>query len=78
MLNVEDIKKQDYVLKFNLTPLYRASYNIHIILRVPERFRDYYYSNRQLQLDSDLLWNGIIPNFSSSDCRILHRGGSID
>ncbi|CAA0386827.1 unnamed protein product [Arabidopsis thaliana] len=51
-LDVED-SEQDSVLKFDLTPLYRA-YHIHTILGVPERFRDYYYENRLLQLQSDL------------------------
>ncbi|OWM73098.1 exocyst complex component SEC15A-like [Punica granatum] len=51
-LDVEEID-EDCVLEFDLTPLYRA-YHIHKCLGIPEQFRDYYYNNRMLQLDSDL------------------------
>ncbi|XP_041028650.1 exocyst complex component SEC15A-like [Juglans microcarpa x Juglans regia] len=52
MLDVEEID-EDSVLKFDLTPLYRA-YHIHTCLGVQEQFREYYYKNRVLQLSSDL------------------------
>lgn len=52
MLDVEEID-EDSVLKFDLTPLYRA-YHIHTCLGIPEQFRHYYYENRVLQLSSDL------------------------
>ncbi|OWM88963.1 hypothetical protein CDL15_Pgr020917 [Punica granatum] len=51
-LDVEEIE-EDCVLKFDLTPIYRV-YHIHICLGVPQQFRDYYYNNRMLQLNSDL------------------------
>ncbi|KAK7817843.1 exocyst complex component sec15a [Quercus suber] len=51
-LEIEEID-EDSVLKFDLTPLYRA-YHIHSCLGLQGQFRDYYYKNRFLQLSSDL------------------------
>uniref|UniRef100_A0A2P2QPL8 Exocyst complex component n=1 Tax=Rhizophora mucronata TaxID=61149 RepID=A0A2P2QPL8_RHIMU len=51
-LDVEEID-EDSLLKFDLTPLYRA-YHIHACLGIQEKFREYYYRNRLLQLNSDL------------------------
>ncbi|XVE60765.1 hypothetical protein DITRI_Ditri05aG0153800 [Diplodiscus trichospermus] len=51
-LDVEEVD-EDSVLKFDLTPLYR-SYHIHACLGIQEQFREYYYKNRLLQLNSDL------------------------
>ncbi|XP_022718253.1 exocyst complex component SEC15A [Durio zibethinus] len=51
-LDVEEVD-EDSVLKFDLTPLYR-SYYIHACLGIQEQFREYYYKNRLLQLNSDL------------------------
>lgn len=51
-LEVEEAD-EDSVLKFDLTPLYRACH-IHDCLGIREQFRDYYYKNRLLQLNSDL------------------------
>ncbi|KAL1294626.1 hypothetical protein HN51_055400 [Arachis hypogaea] len=51
-LDVEDIE-EDSNFKFDLSPLYRA-YHIHDHLGIRERFREYYYTNRLLQLNSDL------------------------
>ncbi|KAK7344838.1 hypothetical protein VNO77_14981 [Canavalia gladiata] len=45
--------EEDSVLKFDLTPLYRACH-IHDCLGFREKFREYYYTNRLLQLNSDL------------------------
>ncbi|KAJ1383419.1 Mammalian uncoordinated-like proteiny 13, domain 2 [Sesbania bispinosa] len=44
---------EDSVLEFDLTPLYRACH-IHDCLGIREKFREYYYTNRLLQLNSDL------------------------
>lgn len=44
---------EDSVIKFDLTPLYRACH-IHDFLGIREKFREYYYTNRLLQLNSDL------------------------
>ncbi|XP_004515483.1 exocyst complex component SEC15A-like [Cicer arietinum] len=44
---------EDSVIKFDLTPLYRACH-IHDFLGFREKFREYYYTNRLLQLNSDL------------------------
>ncbi|XP_002526198.2 exocyst complex component SEC15A [Ricinus communis] len=51
-LDVEELD-EDSILKFDLTPLYRA-YHIHACLGTQEQFREYYYRNRLLQLNSDL------------------------
>lgn len=51
-LDVEEID-EDSVMKFDLTPLYRACH-IHDCLGIYEKFREYYYKNRMLQLKSDL------------------------
>ncbi|KAF5750313.1 Exocyst complex component sec15A [Tripterygium wilfordii] len=51
-LDVEEID-EDSLLKFDLTPLYRANH-IHACLGLQEQFREYYYKNRLLQLNSDL------------------------
>eukprot|EP00249_Psilotum_nudum_P020734 c27823_g1_i1 orf=605-2962(+) len=53
MLETEDLDEDDSLLKFDLTPVYRA-YHIHTCLGLQDQFRDYYYKNRQLQLNSDL------------------------
>ncbi|KAK6942133.1 Exocyst complex subunit Sec15, C-terminal [Dillenia turbinata] len=51
-LDVEEVD-EDYIPKFDLTPLYRA-YHIHTCLGIQDQFREYYYKNRMLQLNSDL------------------------
>ncbi|CAL1385825.1 unnamed protein product [Linum trigynum] len=51
-LEIEEID-EDSVLQFDLTPLYRA-HHIHACLGIRDQFRDYYYKNRVLQLNSDL------------------------
>ncbi|XP_061340623.1 exocyst complex component SEC15A-like [Gastrolobium bilobum] len=51
-LDVEEVD-EDSVFQFDLTPLYRACH-IHDCLGIRERFREYYYTNRLLQLNSDL------------------------
>lgn len=58
-LEVEEID-EDSVLKFDLTPLYRA-YHIHTCLGIPSQFREYYYRNRLLQLTSDLQISSVQP-----------------
>uniref|UniRef100_A0A7N0UGH8 Exocyst complex component n=1 Tax=Kalanchoe fedtschenkoi TaxID=63787 RepID=A0A7N0UGH8_KALFE len=55
---------EDSLLKFDLTPLYRA-YHIHTCLKIQEQFRDYYYKNRFLQLKSDLQISTTIPFLES-------------
>lgn len=51
-LDTEELE-EDPVLQFDLTPLYRACH-IHDCLGIQEKFREYYYTNRLLQLNSDL------------------------
>ncbi|CAI5467823.1 unnamed protein product [Closterium sp. Yama58-4] len=53
MLEVEDAEEDASMLKFNLTPIYRAHY-INTCLGIQDQFRDYYYDNRKLQLNTDL------------------------
>ncbi|KAK9289524.1 hypothetical protein L1049_007679 [Liquidambar formosana] len=62
-LDVEEFH-EDSVLKFDLTPLYRA-YHIHTCLGIPEQFREYYYKNRLLQLNSDLQISSTQPFLES-------------
>ncbi|RDX70696.1 Exocyst complex component SEC15A, partial [Mucuna pruriens] len=51
-LDAEEVE-EDSVLQFDLTPLYRACH-IHDYLGMREKFCEYYYTNRLLQLNSDL------------------------
>lgn len=51
---------EDPVIKFDLTPLYRACH-IHDFLGIREKFREYYYTNRLLQLNSDLEMSSAQP-----------------
>ncbi|XP_072974495.1 exocyst complex component SEC15A [Typha angustifolia] len=51
-LDVEHVD-EDSVLEFDLTPVYRA-HHIHVCLGIGEKFRDYYYKNRLMQLNLDL------------------------
>uniref|UniRef100_A0A7N0THP8 Exocyst complex component n=1 Tax=Kalanchoe fedtschenkoi TaxID=63787 RepID=A0A7N0THP8_KALFE len=62
-LDVEE-SHEESLLKFDLTPLYRA-YHIHTCLKLKEQFRDYYYKNRLLQLTSDLQISSTIPFLES-------------
>lgn len=62
-LDVEEID-EDSVLKFDLTPLYRA-YHIHTCLGIQDHFREYYYKNRLLQLNSDLQVSSVQPFLES-------------
>ncbi|GAB4843966.1 Exocyst complex component S15A [Ancistrocladus abbreviatus] len=59
-----DEAEEDSVLKFDLTPIYRA-YHIHKYLGIQERFREYYYNNRLLQLNSDLQISSAQPFLES-------------
>lgn len=51
-LNVENTDEET-TLDFDLTPVYRA-HHIHICLGIGEKFRDYYYKNRLMQLNLDM------------------------
>ncbi|XP_043719669.1 exocyst complex component SEC15A [Telopea speciosissima] len=62
-LDVEEID-EDSILKFDLTPVYRA-YHIHTCLGIQDQFREYYYKNRLLQLKSDLQISSIQPFLES-------------
>eukprot|EP01018_Ginkgo_biloba_P036928 Gb_11580 [translate_table: standard] len=59
-LDTEYMEEDDSVLKFDLTPVYRA-HHIHTCLGLQDQFRDYYYRNRQLQLNSDLQISSMQP-----------------
>uniref|UniRef100_A0A5B6Z3H8 Exocyst complex component n=1 Tax=Davidia involucrata TaxID=16924 RepID=A0A5B6Z3H8_DAVIN len=62
-LDVEEIDEES-ILKFDLTPLYRA-YHIHTCLGIQEQLREYYYKNRLLQLSSDLQISSAQPFLES-------------
>ncbi|KAL6883442.1 hypothetical protein ACP4OV_010856 [Aristida adscensionis] len=51
-LDVEHID-EEATLEFDLAPVYRA-YNIHTCLGLGEKFREYYYNNRLMQLNLDM------------------------
>ncbi|KAL3699957.1 hypothetical protein R1sor_017979 [Riccia sorocarpa] len=53
MLEMEDLDDDDSRLKFDLTPVYRA-FHINTCLGLDDQFKEYYYKNRQLQMNSDL------------------------
>ncbi|KAG8372168.1 hypothetical protein BUALT_Bualt12G0038400 [Buddleja alternifolia] len=62
-LDVEEIDA-NAVVKFDLTPLYRA-YHIHDCLGIQGQFRKYYYKTRLLQLHSDLQISSTQPFLES-------------
>ncbi|KAI5668149.1 hypothetical protein M9H77_18002 [Catharanthus roseus] len=72
-LDVEEIDENS-VLKFDLTPLYRA-YHIHTCLGVQEQFREYYYKNRLLQLSSDLQISSSQPFLESHQVFLAQIAG---
>ncbi|KAE8706391.1 Exocyst complex component SEC15A [Hibiscus syriacus] len=72
-LDVEELD-EDSVLKFDLTPLYRA-YHIHSCLGTQEQFREYYYKNRLLQLNSDLQISSSIPFVESYQTYLAQIAG---
>ncbi|XP_015690349.1 exocyst complex component SEC15A-like isoform X2 [Oryza brachyantha] len=51
-LDVENTDEES-TLNFDLTPVYRA-HHMHIRLGIGEKFRDYYYKNRLMQLNLDM------------------------
>ncbi|KAJ4979840.1 hypothetical protein NE237_010620 [Protea cynaroides] len=61
--DVEEIN-EDSILKFDLTPVYRA-YHIHTCLGIQDQFSEYYYKNRLLQLNLDLQISSIQPFLES-------------
>ncbi|EEF39290.1 exocyst complex component SEC15B [Ricinus communis] len=77
------------LLGFDLTPLYRA-YHIHQTLGLEDRFKQYYFENRKLQLTSDFQVSSMTPFLESHQTffaqiagffivedRILRTGGSL-
>ena len=52
------------LLGFDLTPLYRA-YHIHQTLGLEDRFKQYYFENRKLQLTSDFQVSSMTPFLES-------------
>ncbi|CAN6319658.1 unnamed protein product [Urochloa humidicola] len=51
-LNLENTEEES-ALDFDLTPVYRA-HHMHTCLGMGEKFRDYYYKNRLMQLNLDM------------------------
>lgn len=72
-LDVEEID-EDSILKFDLTPLYRT-YHIHTCLGIQEQFREYYYKNRLLQLNSDLQISPTLPFLESHQTFLAQIAG---
>ncbi|MQM02740.1 hypothetical protein Taro_035512 [Colocasia esculenta] len=79
----------DGMLGFDLTPLYRA-YHIHQTLGLQDRFKQYYFENRKLQLTSDFQVSSVTPFLESHQTffaqiagffivedRILRTGGGL-
>lgn len=77
------------VLGFDLTPLYRA-YHIHQTLGLEDRFKQYYFENRKLQLTSDFQVSSMTPFLESHQTffaqiagffivedRVLRTGGGL-
>lgn len=77
------------LLGFDLTPLYRA-YHIHQTLGLEDRFKQYYFENRKLQLTSDFQVSSMTPFLESHQTffaqiagffivedRILRTGGGL-
>ncbi|GFZ13742.1 exocyst complex component sec15B [Actinidia rufa] len=77
------------MLGFDLTPLYRA-YHIHQTLGLEDRFKQYYFENRKLQLTSDFQVSSMTPFLESHQTffaqiagffivedRILRTGGRL-
>ncbi|KAK8711509.1 hypothetical protein V6N13_146791 [Hibiscus sabdariffa] len=77
------------LLGFDLTPLYRA-YHIHQTLGFEDRFKQYYFENRKLQLTSDFQVSSMTPFLESHQTffaqiagffivedRILRTGGGL-
>lgn len=69
MLEVEDAEDDSSLLKFDVTPVYRAHY-INTCLGLQDQFREYYYDNRKLQLNSDLQFQmgQFVPQAFSQYC----------
>lgn len=74
---------------FDLTPLYRA-YHIHQTLGLEDRFKQYYFENRKLQLTSDFQVSSMTPFLESHQTffaqiagffiiedRVLRTGGGL-
>ncbi|KAL6539655.1 Exocyst complex component S15A [Orobanche hederae] len=72
-LDVEEINESS-VLRFDLTPLYRA-YHIHDCLGIQDEFRDYYFNNRFLQLKSDLQISSAHPFLEAHRTFLAHIAG---
>nr|GMD19968.1 exocyst complex component SEC15B [Ipomoea batatas] len=77
------------MLGFDLTPLYRA-YHIHQTLGLEDRFKQYYFENRKLQLTSDFQVSSMTPFLESHQTffaqiagffivedRVLRTGGAL-
>ncbi|KAL6563863.1 Exocyst complex component S15B [Orobanche gracilis] len=77
------------ILGFDLTPLYRA-YHIHQTLGLGDRFKQYYFENRKLQLTSDFQVSSMTPFLESHQTffaqiagffivedRVLRTGGGL-
>lgn len=85
----EEDEQGDSANGFDLTPLYRA-YHIHQTLGLEDRFKQYYFENRKLQLTSDFQVSSMTPFLESHQTffaqiagffivedRVLRTGGGL-
>ncbi|XP_016460122.1 exocyst complex component SEC15B-like [Nicotiana tabacum] len=85
----DDAKDGNGILGFDLTPLYRA-YHINQTLGLEDRFKQYYFENRKLQLTSDFQVSSMTPFLESHQTffaqiagffivedRVLRTGGGL-
>ncbi|KAK4355660.1 hypothetical protein RND71_024631 [Anisodus tanguticus] len=86
---ISDDGKDKGMLGFDLTPLYRA-YHINHTLGLEDRFKQYYFENRKLQLTSDFQVSSMTPFLESHQTffaqiagffivedRVLRTGGGL-
>ncbi|KAJ8547412.1 hypothetical protein K7X08_010998 [Anisodus acutangulus] len=86
---ISDDGKDNGMLGFDLTPLYRA-YHINQTLGLEDRFKKYYFENRKLQLTSDFQVSSMTPFLESHQTffaqiagffivedRVLRTGGGL-
>ncbi|KAH9305644.1 hypothetical protein KI387_010048 [Taxus chinensis] len=89
VLETEEMEDSESFLKFDLTPVYRALH-INTCLGLEDQFKEYYYENRKLQLNSDFQISSMqaflechqiffaqIAGFFIVEDRVLRTGGGL-
>ncbi|KAK4482168.1 hypothetical protein RD792_009309 [Penstemon davidsonii] len=85
----DEIDGENGILGFDLTPLYKG-YHVHQTLGLEDRFKQYYFENRKLQLTSDFQVSSMTPFLESHQTffaqiagffivedRVLRTGGGL-